>query len=97
VYPVLYARRLIYVNRDEDMSIPGVGKKLPPTLVYTKELEIILQSESYDTALSLKGFAPFLRRVLRVIPNLQTFRYELHYFDVTFDLSNASLTQINHC
>jgi hypothetical protein len=62
------------------MSLPAVGENLPSTLIYTKELDIQLECDCFETSASLDGLAPFLKSVLRAIPNLQTFRYEIHYF-----------------
>ncbi|KAM3084609.1 hypothetical protein ACMFMG_001287 [Clarireedia jacksonii] len=82
VYPILYARRIIYADQDEDSSLPRVGKKLPSTLIYTKELEIRLSSELWHARIELKRFSPFLIRVLRMTPNLQTFRWIDNIFDL---------------
>jgi hypothetical protein len=76
--PILHAQYAIQLSDWEPSELGS--KELPPTLKYTKDLEIVFSElrmeRDYEIAMN-KDYVSFVNRMLMAMPNLKSFKYAL--------------------
>ncbi|CAD6444268.1 7a724407-af52-4e39-9517-cf7d409124ef [Sclerotinia trifoliorum] len=77
--PILYSRRIIYVDERWQSNLPVVNNNsiLPSTLIHAKDLEFHFTKSIMilDGITGYEGFDEFVAKVLSRTPNLRSFRW----------------------
>lgn len=106
--PILYSRRVVYIDKRWQSTLPQVKKCfvysspdkfiLPRTLLHTKDLEfhLIEDSKVDDDPVNYEELPVFVAEVLKMTPNLQSFRCVKYSHHFKLCLLYLSLKLLGH-